>query len=58
MKLYTLKANFGTYINRIQSVDPVDNLPFSGGNYNEDENFTEQASPIFGCMINKLAMKF
>ncbi|KFF06427.1 hypothetical protein [Flavobacterium reichenbachii] len=46
MKLYTLKADFGTYMNRTQSVDPSDNLPFSGGNYNEDEDFTDTINKL------------
>lgn len=46
MKLYTLKASFGTYINRIQSVDPSDNLPFTGSNYKEDEDFTDTINKL------------
>ncbi|TDW46559.1 hypothetical protein EV144_106231 [Flavobacterium sp. 270] len=49
MKLYTLKAGFGTYMNRTQSIDPSDNLPFSGHNYKEDEDFTD--------IINKLQFR-
>jgi len=49
MKLYTLKAAFETYMNRTQSVDPSDNLPFSGADYNEDEDFTD--------IINKLQFR-
>ncbi|MBS7233631.1 hypothetical protein KHA90_21690 [Flavobacterium psychroterrae] len=49
MKLYTLKSAFGTYINRIQSIDTSDNLPFSGGEYNDHEDFTE--------IINKLQFR-
>jgi hypothetical protein len=46
MKLYTLKTDFGTYINRTQSVDPSDNLPFSGGEYNDQEDFTAIISKL------------
>lgn len=46
MKLYKLGTPHKPYMNETQSVDPFDNLPFSGGNYNEDEDFTAIISKI------------
>lgn len=40
MKLYKLDTPHKPYMDRTQSVDPSDNLPFSGGAYNDDEDFT------------------
>ncbi|KFF06433.1 hypothetical protein [Flavobacterium reichenbachii] len=46
MKLYKLKAAFGTFINRIQSVDSSNNLPFSGAEYNDQKDFTAIISKL------------
>jgi hypothetical protein len=49
MKLYKLSTPNKPYMNRTQSVDPSDDLPFSRGFYNENEDFSE--------LINKLQFR-
>ncbi|MEW5675619.1 hypothetical protein ABGT15_04845 [Flavobacterium enshiense] len=41
MKLYVLNTAFEPNINRTQSIDPSNNVTFSGTDYNENEDFTE-----------------
>lgn len=49
MNLYILDTPHKPYINSTQSVDPSDNLPFSGGDYKDNEDFTD--------IINKLQFR-
>jgi|GEM_PF-4031409 len=46
MNLYKLDTPVKPYIYRTQSIDPSDNLPFSGENYNENEDFTDTINKL------------